>query len=494
MTQTMGTRGVACEKIGGERAFAGCYALAAEAWRALGGESAALSGLKFIVEGDLPSAFPVSDFAASTVGVAALAVAALRATVDGAVGCVEVDRRLAAAWFHWSLRPVGWRMPAAWDPIAGDYRAADGWIRLHTNAPHHRAAALSVLGVAMDREAVAAAVATWSALELETAVVQAGGCAAEMRSIQAWGAHPQGQAVAREPLAAITHRAAPAFKTWRPGVQRPLEGLKVLDLTRVLAGPVATRFLAGYGADVLRVDPLDWDEPGVVPDVTLGKRCARLDLTATDDRAIFERLIAQADVLVHGYRPGALERLGFGETVRRELAPDLIEITLDAYGWSGPWAGRRGFDSLVQMSAGLAQAGMRWKATDAPTPLPVQALDHATGYLMAAAAIRAVTTRLRGDGASVSRFSLARTAKALVDAAGGSMAAVFSPETPEDLAPAVEQTTWGEARRLRPPVQIEGAAMGWSRAACALGSASPDWLARHHGETSQNSLLPLGTG
>jgi hypothetical protein len=465
------------EQPGDNGAFAGCFALAAQAWGALDGDPAALSALEFTVEGALPSAFPVSDFAASAVGVAALAVAELTAPVLGPLARVRVDRRLASAWFLWSLRHAAWTMPAAWDPIAGDYRTADGWIRLHTNAPRHRAAALNVLGVAMDRGAVAAAVATWSGLALETAIVEAGGCAAEMRSARAWSEHPQGRAVADEPLAAITRRAAPTFGDWRPGAQRPLEGLKVLDLTRVLAGPVATRFLAGYGADVLRIDPLDWDEPSIVPEVTLGKRCARLDLAATADRAVFERLLSQADVLVHGYRPDALERLGFGEAARRALAPDLIEITLDAYGWSGPWAGRRGFDSLVQMSAGLAEAGMRWKATDAPTPLPVQALDHATGYLMAAAAVRAVTARARGDGASVSRFSLARTAKTLIEAAGGAEAAPFSAETPDDLAPAVERTEWGEARRLMPPVRIEGADMLWNRAACALGSGSPEWAA-----------------
>jgi hypothetical protein len=475
MTQTFETTVEAAQKMGDQNPFAGSLALADQAWRALGGDSALLSALTFTVDGGLPSAFPVSDFAASTVSVAALAVADLMATGAGALASVRVDRRLASAWFGWSLRPVGWTMPAAWDPIAGDYRAADGWIRLHTNAPHHRASALEVLGVAMDREAVTAAVATWSALALETAIVAAGGCAAQMRSLQAWREHPQGRAVADEPLAAITHRPAPTFKTWRPGPRRPLAGLKVLDLTRVLAGPIATRFLAGYGADVLRIDPPGWDEPGVVAEVTLGKRCARLDLKAAADRAIFARLLSQADVLIHGYRPGALEGLGFGEASRRALAPDLIEVTLDAYGWSGPWAGRRGFDSLVQMSAGVADAGMRWKGTDAPTPLPVQALDHATGYLMAAAAIRAVTLRLRGDGASVSRFSLARTAQALVEAAGSGKPSPFAPETPDDLAPTVEQTAWGDARRLLPPARIEGADMAWTRAASALGSDPPEW-------------------
>lgn len=161
--------------------------------------------------------------------------------------------------------------------------------------------------------------------------------------------------------------------------RRPLAGIKVLDFTRVLAGPVATRFLAGLGADVLRIDPPEWDEPGVVPDVILGKRCARLDLHTAEDRRVFEALLARADIVVHGYRPGAMARLGYDEGERRTINPGLVDVSLCAYGWTGPWAGRRGFDSLVQMSIGIAEAGMRWQQAERPVPLPVQALDHATG-------------------------------------------------------------------------------------------------------------------
>lgn len=153
---------------------------------------------------------------------------------------------------------------------------------------------------------------------------------------------------------------------WQPTASRPLAGIKVLDLTRVLAGPVATRFLAGLGARVLRIDPPDWDEPGVVPEVTLGKNCARLDLRQTADRARFEALLSDCDMIVHGYRPGALDRLGYGFDLRRALRPGLIDISLCAYGWSGPWAARRGFDSLVQMSCGIADRGRVWRQTDRP--------------------------------------------------------------------------------------------------------------------------------
>lgn len=446
--------------------------LATTAWTALALPASSLDHLSIEGDGALPSAFAVTDFAADAIGVAALSVAELLGT-----RAVRVDRRRASLWFGSSIQPVGWTMPDAWDAIAGDYAAADGWIRLHTNAPMHRAAAVRVLDCAGDRASVAKAVSRWSADDLETAVVDVGGCAATMRGAAAWDAHPQGTAVRSEPLIAVD--AVPGSSgDWRPGTSRPLDGLRVLDLTRVLAGPVATRFLAGYGADVLRIDPPGWDEPTLVPDVTLGKRCARLDLGRSDDRRTFEALLADADVLVHGYRPDALDALGYDAATRRTLQPALIDVSLDAYGWSGPWRRRRGFDSLVQMSSGIAAAGMAWQRADRPVPLPVQALDHATGYLMAAAVVAGLHRRLVHGEASTARLSLARTARALVDAGGPGGAEPWSPRTDEDLASASESTAWGPARRVLAPVAIEGAPMAWGRAASLLGSAPPQWADR----------------
>ena len=267
----------------------------------------------------LPSAFRVTDLAAGSIGAAALAVSELIATQSDRRPDVRIDRRLASLWFGTSIRPIGWTMPALWDAVAGDYRTADGWIRLHTNAPHHRAAALRALDCAGERNAVIGAVARWRADDLEAAVVAAGGCAATMRSIAAWDAHPQGRAVAAEPLIDVEDSPIVGSNDWRPSATRPLAGLKVLDLTRVLAGPIATRFLAGYGADLLRIDPPSWDEPGVIPEVALGKRCARLDLESAEDRATFERLLSEADLFVHGYRPGALDGLGYGAADRRAM-------------------------------------------------------------------------------------------------------------------------------------------------------------------------------
>jgi CoA-transferase family III len=432
------------------------------------GEDVALP-VHVVGTGTLPSAFRVSDLAVSSIAAASVELA--RLISPDAPPAVQVDRDLAGHWFDMTLRPDGWTLPPLWDPVGGDYRTSDGWIRLHTNAPHHRAAALQVLGVPAERTAVESAVSRWTSDDLEQAVVDTGGAAAAMHSIADWSRHPQGSSVAAEPLFAIETTSA-SDSRWRPRAERPLSGVRVLDLTRVLAGPVATRLLAGWGATVLRIDPPDWDEPGVIPEVLLGKRTARLDLRAAAGRDRFGALLADADVLVSGYRSNALDRLGFGSEARAALRPGLVDVALDAYGWTGPWSERRGFDSLVQMSVGIADAGMQTFGRDRPTPLPVQALDHATGYLMAAAALRGLVLRRDAGTGSRWRLSLARTARLLVDAGPQPEA-----ESPMDavLSDDIEQTSWGPARRVRPPVSVAGAPLSWELPARALGSDAPEW-------------------
>ncbi|MFI8396174.1 CoA transferase [Pseudomonas sp. NPDC078863] len=430
--------------------------------------------IAFNGRGALPSAFAVTDLACASIAAAGQAVGELLHQQTGQLSAVAVDRRLASFWFSTSLRPIGWQVPPLWDAIAGDYASRDGWIRLHTNAPHHRAAAERVLGACADRAAMAAKVAQWASADLEQAVVDAKGCAAEMRSWPQWQQHPQGLAVNAEPLVDFIEQTDEKRVVWQGSIARPLAGIKVLDLTRVLAGPTASRFLAGLGANVLRLDPPSWNEPGVVPEMTVGKRCARLDLQVPADRAVFEGLLKDADILLHGYRADALEHLGFGVERRRQLAPGLIDVCLNAYGWSGPWRNRRGFDSLVQMSSGIAEAGQRCTHSDKPTPLPVQALDHATGYLMAASALRLLTARLANGRGGSARLSLARTAKLLIEHGPG-MLDPLRAEDALDQDPAIEQTAWGPARRLRVPVQISGTAVQWNWPAADLGSHQAQW-------------------
>lgn len=433
----------------------------------------------YVVTGDgyRPSRYAVSELANASLGAVGLALADLIAVLNLAPYAPEVtvDQRLASLWYGSSFRPEGWEMPALWDPIAGDYPCADGWIRLHTNLPHHRKAALSVLGCAEDREAVATAVLRWDGDALETAVVEAGGVAAAMRSRADWQAHPQGAAVAAEPLIDWVKPRRVVLRD-RPEacLSRPLAGMRVLDLTRVLAGPVSTRTLAGFGAEVLRIDPPGWDEPGVLQDIALGKRMGALDLKSPAGLARLRELLAEADVLVHGYRPDALEALGLSLATRDAIAPNRVEVTLDAYGWTGPWAGRRGFDSLVQMSSGIADAGRIWAGAEKPTPLPVQALDHGTGYLMAAVVLSALAAAARGQEIGVARLSLARMAEELVALPKTLAGEAITAASDADFGPH-EASGWGPARRLSPPLTLKGCGMCWSLPATPSGSHTVAW-------------------
>lgn len=436
------------------------------------GKITAPAGVCVSGSGTFESAFDVSGLAVSSMAAAANAAAALSQKLGNPSVRVSIDRNLAAAWFSQSFVPEGWEIPSPWDAIAGDYQCADGWIRLHTNAPHHKAAALGVLGLAIDstREDVAKAVKRWHGEELETAVVTANGCAALMRSGAEWSAHPQGQALAAEPLVQWgSERQVGKYDVGTPA--RPLLGVKVLDLTRVIAGPVATRFLAYLGADVLRIDPPWWEESALEAEMTAGKHCARLELTKAGDRDQFEQLLATADILVQGYRSDALENLGFGEGKLALQHPELVVVELDAYGWHGPWSQRRGFDSLVQMSCGIAQTGMQYFGKDKPTPLPVQALDHATGYLTAAAALAAWTDRLDGTARNA-KLSLARTAVDLMktEPCAGTI------QTPTTDQSHYEETLWGPGRRLNSAITIDGVELFTDVQARGFGTAQAEWV------------------
>ncbi len=443
-----------------------------EIWGSVQGNLSAIDGISFAGEGSLPSYFAVTDLAAASMGATGLALAELTQNLD-----VRVDRRLASFWFNKTISPIGWKIPP--EPALGpaDYRTRDGWIRLHTNAPHHRDAALRVLGVPANPEAVAAAVSAWNATELEAAMVANGACAAEMRSWQDWQHHPQGRAVLAEPLLHWRSGSTAAPSTWVPSSARPLAGIKVLDMTRVLAGPAATRLLAGLGATVLRIDPPWWDEPSGAPEMSLGKRCTRLDLREAKGLERWKALLSEADVFVHGYRSNALTALGVDAEQRQNIRPGLIDVSLDAYGFTGPWKHRRGFDSLVQMSMGIAEAGQRLSGSDRPFPLPVQALDHGTGYLLATAILRALTIRVATGVGSIVNGSLARTGALLMQTLETERIEqpLLTPIGPADWSDTLEITQWGSAKRLKWPVTVTGVEMAWSPGAGALGRHCAAW-------------------
>ncbi|MFD7282519.1 CoA transferase [Streptomyces sp. NPDC059862] len=445
------------------------------AWSALGGDPVLTTRVStFARDGALQGRLPVRELARACVGVCALAGAELGAVRAGMRELPKVrvdDGGVATAFVSERHLLIDGRAPVTFAPLSRFWRTADGWVRTHANYPHHRERLLGALGVRESQ--VERALAERSASEVEEAVCAAEGLAVAVRTPEEWAAHPQAVAVTGRPLVERER-----LDTARAGALPPLEGtpllpaagVRVLDLTRVIAGPVATRTLALLGADVLRIDPPGCPElPDQHADTGFGKRSATLDLTK--DRRTFEELLAAADVVVTGYRPGALDRFGLSPEALVERRPGLVVSQLSAWGTYGPWGGRRGFDSLVQAATGISLVeGSR----EHPGALPAQALDHGTGYLLAAAVLRALTEQLREGYGQVVRLALARTARWLThgiaaDGAGG--------PAYDGPAPWLAETdsALGKLRYALPPVSFEGGPGTWGRPPGVWGTDPVGW-------------------
>jgi crotonobetainyl-CoA:carnitine CoA-transferase CaiB-like acyl-CoA transferase len=430
----------------------------------------------FTGDASMLSNYAMTDLGAASLAAVGLAIAELSETEH----TVTVDRTLATGWFHRASRALNPGAPRpGFHGMSGDFPTADGrFVRFQANYPHLRAAALTAIGTSDDREAIAAATAVLTGDEIENLVVAAGGAVGAGRTRAEWLAHAQGIAVRAEPVALVDPLGEAADRGWRPTPGRPLAGIRVLDVTRVLAGPISTRTLAAFGAEVLHLDPDGYDEPMGIGngDLMLGKRNARLQLDTTEGRERFLTLLADADVLVHGLRADALERLDLGDQVRATVRPGLVEVTLNAYGWSGPWVNRRGFDTVVQASDGMAMAGAVWAGQDLPYRWPLSILDHATGYLMAAAAVRGLTRRGTHGLGSRTRFSLARTAELLCDHGLGPDEAVLELPVDGPWEPRIASGPSGPARRLMPPLSVPGAEFFFDRPGDPFRTSTPVWI------------------
>ena len=363
----------------------------------------------------LPSSFAVGSAAQSSIAAAALAACELGHTRGASRQEVRVDM------LHAALECVGWYSvegyaPDLWDRFSGLYPCADGWIRVHTNFDHHRDGALRLLGLdpkSARRADAQAALLDWRAIDFESAAAEAGLVASALRSFEQWDATEQGRVVAAQPLFCIERigeaapRKLPPLSPWA----RPLDGLRVLDLTRILAGPVGTRALACYGADVLLVNAPHLPNIDAIADTSRGKLSAHADLRTAADRSALRALLRDAHVWVQAYRPGALRKLGFGPEELAAWRPGIVCISLSAYGPQGPWAGRRGFDSLVQTAMGFNLAEGQAALDGQPRPLPMQILDHASGYLVAFCAAAALQRQQHEGGSWHVQISLAQTAQ-----------------------------------------------------------------------------------
>jgi crotonobetainyl-CoA:carnitine CoA-transferase CaiB-like acyl-CoA transferase len=412
----------------------------------------------------------VRELARATVGVCSLAAAELLA-LRGEVPVPRVRVRegaVAAAFVSERHLQIDGRTPMSFAPLSGFWRAADGWVRTHANYPHHRSRLLRALGISDtgdDRalaELLSDELASRPAQWIQEAVYAAGGLAVAVASATSEATTPlvETQVVGESGPRVLSAASLPA------------SGVRVLDLTRVIAGPVATRTLALLGADVLRVDsPQLLEDADAHADTGLGKRSTLLDLSASGDRHVFEDLLSSADVVVTGYRPGALDRYGLAPDALLARRPDLIVAQLCAWGWSGPWAARRGFDSLVQAASGIAS--IEAAADGHPGVLPAQALDHGTGYLLAAAVLRALSDRQATGGGRCLRLSLAGTASWLVRG--------IRPTPVEgdayDPQPWLADTAspYGSLRHALPPVHYDGAPRNWNRPPTQWGTDLPLW-------------------
>jgi crotonobetainyl-CoA:carnitine CoA-transferase CaiB-like acyl-CoA transferase len=456
------------------------FGVLSDLWRLAGGDSAALESVA-LTGGDpvFPSDFKLATAATASIAAAGVAAAELWRLRTGRRQGVAVDARAAAAAFRSEryLRVDGRTPPGAWHPVSGFYRAGDGrFIQLHCNFPHHRDATLRLLECDGTRGAVTAAVAGWKAPELEDALAAAGLCAGMVRPSEEWRLHPQAHAVAGLPLFEIVRVGdAPAEP---PGSgDRPLSGVRVLDLTRVIAGPVCGRTLAAHGADVLLITADHLPSIDVhVMDFGLGKRSARLDLRRTDHAERLRALIRSCDVVCQSYRPGALAARGLSPEELARLRPGVVYVTLSAYGHVGPWRERRGFDSLVQSVSGIAHEGGTAAGLDGPKHLPAQALDHATGYLAAFGAMVALAQRARWGGSYLVRVSLAQTGR-WIDRLGRVAGQDVPDPRVEDVGEFLETTNtpFGALRHVAPPTKLAETPAYWARPSVPLGTHEPDW-------------------
>ena len=449
--------------------------LLGEAWAALGGGGRGAELQVTGVQGWLPSHLPVEDTAIACAGAALLAAAELQAQRGGPVArTARLDRGHVATAFRSEayLRLNGVSAGAGFASLSRFWPTRDGWVRTHGNYPWHREALLRALGTGEDPDQVAAAIAGRAAHEVEDLVVGAGGIAATVRTEAQWRAEPAGQAVAAARLVEGA-RLGDAPPRRRAAGPLPATGIRVLDLTRVIAGPVATRYLAALGADVLRLDPPHRPELSLhAYDGLLGKRSALLDLDT--DAARLDELLGAADVLVHGYRPHALDRFGLTPGALAERHPGLVVVSLSAWGSTGPWGGRRGFDSIVQAASGIAVAESA--DGDRPGAMPCQLLDHGTGYLCAAGALRGLADQAVAGGTQVRELSLARTAHWLL----GSAAAGLAPASGGRAGGTADWlTTLGSAEGavtvVRPPGQLDGRELAWPSPLARYGGDRPAW-------------------
>jgi crotonobetainyl-CoA:carnitine CoA-transferase CaiB-like acyl-CoA transferase len=436
----------------------------------------------------LPTPFRIGVAGAATLAATGIAAADLWEHRTGRRQSVGVDVRRAAASLRSGLYlKVGdGKISAERNSIMGFYPTKDGrWSYIHANFPNHRAIALKILGCEENREAVTRAVATWNAAELEEAIVAAKGVGGMVRTHAEWATHPQAAAIAALPLMEIVRTGDSPPEPLPPG-NRPMSGVRVVDVTRVLAGPTCARTLAEHGADVMKISAAHLPNLGHQElDTGHGKLSTYLDLCEQQNVDILRGLVRDADVFAQGYRPGTLGTRGLSPEELAAIRPGLVYVSLCAFGHTGPWASRRGFDTVVQAVSGIAarQGEVVPGKTPGPQFYPVSAIDYCTGYLMATGTMIALKRRAEEGGSWLVRISLAQVGKWIVGL--GEIPAAALRDVPNEFT-AAEIDSWsmetdtpsGRLRHLKPVVQLSETPPHWARPAVPLGYHQPVWPAR----------------
>lgn len=451
-------------------------------WTEAGGAADALSAVTLAgTEPQLPSSWRVGAVAQSSIAASTLAAAEIWRLRTGARQAVSVDMRHAAIEFRAEryMRLDGKPPGPAWDKIAGVYKTRDdARVRIHTNFPHHRDGFLKLLACDNDRAAVQAALMKWDGAHFENTAALAGMPCTLMRSLEEWAAHPQAQAVAGLPLIEIERIGEAPPRRLPRDAERPLSDVRVLDLTRIIAGPVAGRTLAAHGADVMRVtSPHLPALPMLDIDTGRGKLSVSLDLRAMEECERLSSLLSEAQVILNAYRPGALDRFGFSPQACAEARPGIVVGTLSAFGRLGPWASRRGFDSLVQNACGINVAEAEALGVEAPKELPAQALDHAAGYLLATGVMLALGRKAQEGGSWHVRVSLARTAHWLMQLGRLENGFAAPDPKPEDVADLLADmdSPHGRLTYVTHAGILSETPAHWSRPPVPLGNSAPLW-------------------
>ena len=423
-----------------------------------------------------------SPFLIGTAGAAALAAVGVtaaqcvelktgqRPTVNIAVRDAAIAQRS-----HNYVRVLEKPIADLWSPISGFYRTRDQrWVQLHCNFPNHRLGVVKFLQCDDTKEAVTTAMLQHDALFLETELSARGLCAAMIRAPEEWAATPQAQAVAALPLFEITKIADTPPKPL-PAGEMPVAGIRVLDLTRVIAGPVVGKLLAELGATVMRIASpnLPAIEPLVI-DTGFGKYSAFIDLNNHDNQHAFDQLLPETDVFVQAYRPGGLAAKGYSTERIAAMAPGCILVDLSAYSHVGPWAQRHGYDSLVQSATGIAATQ---GSLEQPQHLPAQSLDYLTGYLGAFAILTALRRRALEGGSYHIRLSLLQTAHWFTALGRVDNFAQCRNPSRDDIIADLEQvaTPFGTVEHLKPLDLLSNFIERSIRPTVPLGHDAPCW-------------------